>query len=130
MIVLNVLEWDLSAVTPYSILDHLLRSINLDSSFSLETVRKHAETFCALAATEHIFCQKRPAVVAVACLGAALRGLNSTGLEKMLHSLQISSGVQLVIILSFFTLLSKITTSHSKNLALFVIQLLFEKLYY
>ena len=97
MIVLNVLEWDLSAVTPYSILDHLLRSIKLDSGFHLETVKKHAETFCALAATEHIFSQKRPAVVAVACLGAALRGLNNNGLEKMLDSLQISSGVQLVI---------------------------------
>jgi hypothetical protein len=96
MIILNVLEWDLSAVTPYSILDHLLRSIRLDTSFDLETVRKHAETFCALAATEHGFCTKRPAVVAVACLGAALRGLNSLGLEKMLHSLQVSSGVQLV----------------------------------
>ena len=96
MIVLNVLEWDLSAVTPYSILDHLLRSITLDQSFELETVRKHAETFCALAATEHTFSQKRPSVVAVACLGAALRGLNNTGLERMLQSLQISSGVQLV----------------------------------
>ena len=98
MIVLNVLEWDLSAVTPYNILDHLLRSIKLDSSFHLETVKKHAETFCALAATEHIFSQKRPAVVAVACLGAALRGLSNNGLENMLASLQVTSGVQLVII--------------------------------
>ena len=96
MIILNVLEWDLSAVTPYTILDHLLRTIKLDPSFEPETVRKHAETFCALAATEQIFIHKRPAVVAVACLGAALRGLNNNGLEKMLQSLLISSGVQLV----------------------------------
>lgn len=95
MIVLNVLGWDLSAVTPYSILEHLLRSMKLEPTFNLETVKKHAETFCALAATEHIFSLKRPAVVAVACLGAALRGLNSNGLDNMLSSLQISTGVQL-----------------------------------
>jgi hypothetical protein len=94
--VLSVLGWDLSAVTPYNILDHLLRFINLDKFFNFETVKKHAETFCALAATEHLFTQTRPAVVAVACLGAALRGLNSHGLDKMLNKLQITTGVQLV----------------------------------
>jgi hypothetical protein len=49
-----------------------------------------------LAATEHIFCSKSPAVVAVSCLGAALRGLNPTGLDAVLASIQISSGVQTV----------------------------------
>jgi hypothetical protein len=96
MHVLDVLEWDLSAVTPYSILDHILRSVKLDSTFNMETVQKHAETFIALAATEHIFCSKSPAVVAVSCLGAALRGLNPTGLDAVLASIQISSGVQTV----------------------------------
>lgn len=98
MLVLDVLEWDLSAVTPYSILDHILRSIKFDPVFNAETVRKHAETFVALAATEHTFCHKSPAVVAVACLGAALRGLNSQGLEAMLSNLQLSSGVQTSVI--------------------------------
>lgn len=97
MLVLQVLEWDLSAVTPYSILDHLLRTLNLDASFAnVETVRKHAETFVALTATEHQFCHSSPAVVAVASLGAALRGLSGKGLEEMLAKLQLLTGVQKV----------------------------------
>ena len=96
MLVLQVLEWDLSAVTPYSIMDHLLRTLNLDASFNIDTVRKHAETFVALTATEHIFCHSSPAVVAVACLGAALRGLSGKGMEEVLSKLQLLTGVQKV----------------------------------
>ena len=93
---LQVLEWELSAVTPYSILDHLLRTLTLDSSFNLELVRKHAETFVALAATEYSFCRCSPAVVAVACLGEALRGLNSQRLDEILIQLQLITGVEKV----------------------------------
>ena len=91
LLVLQVLGWDLSAVTPYSILDHLLRSLSCSA-----VVRKHAETFVALAATEHSFCRRSPAVVAVACLGAALRGLNAAGLEEKLAALQGITGVDKV----------------------------------
>jgi len=98
LMILNVLGWDLSAVTPYSILDQLLRSLELDNSaetaLSMEKVRKHAETLVALAATEYAFCQKSPALVAVASLGAALRGLNTQGLDKMISSLEITTGVK------------------------------------
>ena len=100
LMILNVLGWDLSAVTPYSILDQLLRSLELDNSaetaLSMEKVRKHAETLVALAATEYAFCQKSPALVAVASLGAALRGLNTQGLDKMISSLEITIGVKKV----------------------------------
>ena len=97
MLVLQVLGWDLSAVTPYSILDHLLRTLNLNAStLTVETIRKHSETFVALTATEHHFCHSSPAVVAVACLGAALRGLSAKGLEEMLAKLQLLTGVQKV----------------------------------
>ena len=100
LMILNVLGWDLSAVTPYSILDQLLRSLELDNSaetaLSMEKVRKHAETLVALAATEYAFCQKSPALVAVASLGAALRGLNTQGLDKMISSLEITTGVKKV----------------------------------
>ena len=95
--ILNVLKWDLSAVTPYSILDQLLRNIELhDERLTIDKVRKHAETLVALAATEHVFSRKSPAVVAVASLGAALRGLKTQGLEPMLENLRITTGVQTV----------------------------------
>lgn len=96
LLVLDVLNWDLSAVTPYSILDHLLRTLEFDPKFQIETVRRHSETFVALAATEHVFCQTSPAVIAVACLASALRGLNAKGLDDMLAKLQGLTGVQKV----------------------------------
>ena len=66
MLVLEALQWDLSAVTPYSILDQILRSVQLESNPNESNVRKHAETFVALAATESHFIHKSPALIAVA----------------------------------------------------------------
>ena len=97
LIVLEALQWDLSAVTPYSILDQILRSVPLEvDSTNPSNVRKHAETFVALAATEYHFTHKSPALIAVASLGSALRGLNPNGLEAMLTALQYQCGVQRV----------------------------------
>jgi transcription initiation factor TFIIIB Brf1 subunit/transcription initiation factor TFIIB len=93
MVVLDVLGWDLSAVTPYSILDHLLRTLDLDN---VNTVRRHAETFNALAATEHAFLNQSPDVVALACLAAALRGLNCKGREETVKRLEAVTGVKKV----------------------------------
>ena len=92
MPVLDVLQWDLSAVTPYSILDHILRTVSFGPLLDPEVVRKHAETFVALAATEHLFSLKSPITVAVACLGAAIRGLNPQSLEVMLQSIFLTCG--------------------------------------
>ena len=92
MPVLDALQWDLSAVTPYSILDHILRTVSFGPMFDPEVVRKHAETFVALAATEHLFSLKSPITVAVACLGAAIRGLNPQSLEVMLKSIFLTCG--------------------------------------
>ena len=97
MNVLDVLQWDLSAVTPYSILDHILRIVPLDSTvYDRDHVRQHAETFVALAANEHTFSLKSPVIVAVASFGAALRGLNPQGLAATLALVAMSCGVQLV----------------------------------
>ena len=99
--VLNVLHWDLSSVTPYSILDNILRSSQNANSYNLDisTVRRHSETFIALAATEPDFMGYSPAVIAAASLGAAVRGLkagsygqntveNSNQLHALLSHLQ------------------------------------------
>ena len=103
MIVLNILQWDLSTVTPYSILDNILRSLPMEPLFDPSSVRKHAETFLALAATEHLFSQKSPVTVAISCLGSAMRGLNSQGLEVMMSEVFLSCGqVQVVSLKNLF----------------------------
>jgi len=63
------------------VLDHLLRSSVAaaaeEAHADVAAVRRHAETFVALAATEHAFVAACPAVVAAACLGSALAGLRA-----------------------------------------------------
>ena len=117
MLVLEALQWDLSAVTPYSILDQILRSVQLESNPNESNVRKHAETFVALAATESHFIHKSPALIAVASLGAALRGLNHDGLEAMLTAVYFQCGVQRVSYQSTF-LFPRAVTHSSKEVYL------------
>ena len=101
LVVLDVLGWELSAVTPYYILDHLLRSIDLKgSNCDLAKVRLHAETFQALAATEAAFMGQSPAVVALACLADALRGLRCQGLDALLDYLEKSTGVRKEVVVA------------------------------
>jgi hypothetical protein len=79
-LVLEALHWDLSAVTPFCLLDLLLRRLNNDAPFHLPTVRSHAETFAALVATEHHLSFAAPAgVKAASCLLAAVIGLRGVG---------------------------------------------------
>ncbi len=92
-----MLGWDLSAVTPYSILDQLLRGLSWSSTISLGQVRQHAETFVALAATEFSFYPRSAAVVAVASLGAALRGLNAKETEQCVDMLRGVTGLDQVM---------------------------------
>ncbi|CAB4064452.1 CCND2 [Lepeophtheirus salmonis] len=77
--VLSVLGWDLSIITPYTVLDQIMRRINgVEScSFDMDTIRRHAETFIALSATEYEFYlafEGRPTVLAVGALIAAFSG--------------------------------------------------------
>ena len=131
---LDVLGWELSAITPYYILDHLLRSIDFkDSNCDMVKVRMHAETFQALAATEHAFMGQSPAVVALACLADALRGLRCEGLEELFDYLEKSTGVKKVRMNSLTTstnnLIYKIFTFTSYNsLVLILPYLTFQEL--
>ena len=84
-------------MTSYYVLDHLLRSIDFSgSNCDLVKVRMHAETFQALTATEHTFLGQSPAVVALACLGAALKGLGCGNLDELFEYLEKSTGVKKV----------------------------------
>ena len=124
MPVLDALQWDLSAVTPYSILDHILRTVSFGPMFDPEVVRKHAETFVALAATEHLFSLKSPITVAVACLGAAIRGLNPQSLEVMLKSIFLTCGEIHTVsyLINYHVTISYITETYPFVTYIFVIQ--------
>merc|ERR1711971_926915 len=75
--VLNVLNWELSAVTSQSFLEHFINGLSLDKSFNLHSVRRHAETLTTIAATEYKFLKLKPSILAAACLSAACSGLSN-----------------------------------------------------
>ena len=81
--VLELLNWDLSAITPYCILDQLLRRLiqplhNLRGHFhDLQSIRSYAETLLSLAMTEMDFLTTSPCLVAVAALITSMSSLNN-----------------------------------------------------
>jgi len=75
--VLNVLNWELSAVTTQSFLEHFINGLSLDKSLNPQSVRRHAETMATIAATEYKFLKLKPSIVAAACLSAACSGLSN-----------------------------------------------------
>lgn len=77
---LQVLDWDLSAVTPYCILDQLLRRVDFsECSMDGAVIRRHSETFISLVATELDLQAGLPAgLLAISCLIAAVNGLKQT----------------------------------------------------
>jgi len=75
--ILNVLNWELSAVTSQSFLEHFINGLSLEKSFNLHSVRRHAETLTTIAATEYRFLKLKPSIIAAACLSAACSGLSN-----------------------------------------------------
>ena len=78
--VLELLNWDLSAITPYCILDQLLRRLlqplsNLQNTVNIQEVRNQAEAFLAVASTEADFITTSPSLMAVASLISAFSSL-------------------------------------------------------
>lgn len=80
--VLELLDWDLSAITPYCILDQLLRRLiqplnDLQGHFDdLNSLRNYAETLLSVALTEIDFMTVSPALVAVSSLITAMSSLS------------------------------------------------------
>ena len=79
--ILNVLNWELSAVTAQSFIEHFIQqqqNIQQTSAKLATTIQRHAEILAATAATEYKFLMVRPSLMAAAALSAACQGLNST----------------------------------------------------
>uniref|UniRef100_A0A8C5M8W6 G1/S-specific cyclin-D2 n=1 Tax=Leptobrachium leishanense TaxID=445787 RepID=A0A8C5M8W6_9ANUR len=74
LVVLGKLKWNLAAVTPHDFIEHILRKLPLPQD-KLLLVRKHAQTFIALCATDFNFAMYPPSMIATGSVGAAICGL-------------------------------------------------------
>jgi len=75
IMILNVLQWELSSVTTHSFLEHFIHELNLSSKVNIDKVRSHAETIAAMAATEYQFILAKQSIIAAAALAVAVNEL-------------------------------------------------------
>ncbi|XP_015208583.1 G1/S-specific cyclin-D2a isoform X2 [Lepisosteus oculatus] len=74
LVVLGKLKWNLAAVTPHDFIEHIMKKLPLPSE-KLPLIRKHAQTFIALCATDFSFAMYPPSMIATGSVGAAICGL-------------------------------------------------------
>ncbi|KAI5947721.1 G1/S-specific cyclin-D2 [Manis javanica] len=74
LVVLGKLKWNLAAVTPHDFIEHILRKLPQPNE-KLSLIRKHAQTFIALCATDFKFAMYPPSMIATGSVGAAICGL-------------------------------------------------------
>ncbi|XP_028910203.1 G1/S-specific cyclin-D2 [Ornithorhynchus anatinus] len=74
LVVLGKLKWNLAAVTPHDFIEHILRKL-CQPRDKLLLIRKHAQTFIALCATDFTFAMYPPSMIATGSVGAAICGL-------------------------------------------------------
>ncbi|NXN08450.1 CCND3 protein, partial [Indicator maculatus] len=74
VLVLEKLKWDLVSVIANDFLAHILHHLPLPKD-KLELVKKHAQTFIALCATDYTFALYPPSMIATGSIGAAIHGL-------------------------------------------------------
>lgn len=74
LLVLNKLKWDLASVTPLDFIDHFLSRLPVRTE-NKPILRKHAQTFVALCATDVKFIASPPSMVAAGSMVAAVEGL-------------------------------------------------------
>uniref|UniRef100_A0A8D0BER1 Cyclin D3 n=1 Tax=Salvator merianae TaxID=96440 RepID=A0A8D0BER1_SALMN len=79
-IVLEKLKWDLVSVIANDFLDHILQRLSL-FQHKVDLVKKHAQTFIALCATDYTFAMYPPSMIATSSIGAAVRGLSTSSEE-------------------------------------------------
>ncbi|XP_037266165.1 G1/S-specific cyclin-D3 isoform X1 [Falco biarmicus] len=74
VLVLEKLKWDLVSVIANDFLAHILHRLPLPKD-KMELVKKHAQTFIALCATDYTFAMYPPSMIATGSIGAAIHGL-------------------------------------------------------
>uniref|UniRef100_A0A8B9FKQ0 Cyclin D3 n=1 Tax=Amazona collaria TaxID=241587 RepID=A0A8B9FKQ0_9PSIT len=74
ILVLEKLKWDLVSVIANDFLAYILYRLPLPKD-RMELVKKHAQTFIALCATDYTFAMYPPSMIATGSIGAAIHGL-------------------------------------------------------
>ncbi|XP_054836931.1 G1/S-specific cyclin-D3 isoform X2 [Eublepharis macularius] len=77
VLVLEKLKWDLVSVIANDFLDHILQRLPLPQ-IKVDLVKKHAQTFIALCATDYTFAMYPPSMIATGSIGAAVHGLSAS----------------------------------------------------
>ncbi|XP_076862475.1 G1/S-specific cyclin-D2b [Brachyhypopomus gauderio] len=80
LVVLGKLKWNMAAVTPHDFIEHILCKLPLPEDRVL-LIRKHAQTFIVLCATDHSFAMFPPSMVATGSVCAAACGLQLDQVE-------------------------------------------------
>lgn len=80
VLVLGKLKWDLAAVIAHDFLALILHRLSLPSDRQA-LVKKHAQTFLALCATDYTFAMYPPSMIATGSIGAAVQGLGACSIS-------------------------------------------------
>ncbi|XP_033258374.1 G1/S-specific cyclin-D1 isoform X1 [Orcinus orca] len=75
LVLVNKLKWNLAATTPHDFIEHFLSKMPVVEE-SKQVIRKHAQTFVALCATDVKFISNPPSMVAAGSVVAAVQGLH------------------------------------------------------
>ena len=97
MLVLGKLKWDLAAVIAHDFLALILHRLSLPRDRQA-LVKKHAQTFLALCATDYTFAMYPPSMIATGSIGAAVQGLGacSTSGDELTELLAGITGTEVV----------------------------------
>ncbi|XP_072045600.1 G1/S-specific cyclin-D2-like [Amphiura filiformis] len=115
-LVLCKLKWDLSAITPHDFIEQILHRLAI-SRLQATQLRKHAQTFIALCATDYTFAMQPPSIIAASSVGAAANGLFSTKpIPHLMDQLQRITKIELDYLIAcqqrMESLLNKSLTPH------------------
>ncbi|NXP43466.1 CCND1 protein, partial [Atlantisia rogersi] len=75
LLLVNKLKWNLAAITPHDFIEHFLTKMPLAED-TKQIIRKHAQTFVALCATDIKFISNPPSMIAAGSVVAAVQGLH------------------------------------------------------
>ncbi|KAM4018603.1 G1/S-specific cyclin-D1 [Anomaloglossus baeobatrachus] len=85
LLILNKLKWDMASVTPHDFIEHFLYKMPLTDD-TKQIIRKHAQTFVALCATDVKFISNPPSMIAAGSVAAAIQGLNLGNTDSVFSS--------------------------------------------
>ncbi|XP_054267588.1 G1/S-specific cyclin-D2-like [Macrosteles quadrilineatus] len=121
VLVLAKLKWEISAVTAYDFVSHILARVPLDlQSCECHMVRRHAQTFIALCARDYKFCRYTASMISAASVAAALHGLdwtskNNVPLPELLLRLQRILHIEMDYLQSCLSQIEEMVTSAISN---------------